>query len=112
MPLKDVLGLEPASSVIQNRGEGDVGGGVYVGHPSEEVGTYDVVVTNPPHSAIALEYDANTMTAPRVTAKGGRLIAEQIKAVARQHGVPIVENRPQAQTLYRDSQAQRSVRYP
>ena len=58
-------------------------------------------ITNPHQIAIALEYDADAMRAPQVTAKGVRLIAEQIKAVGRQHGVPIVENRPLAQTLYR-----------
>jgi flagellar biosynthetic protein FlhB len=61
----------------------------------------DVVVTNPVHLAVALEYDARVAPAPRVTAKGAGAVAERIKAVAREHGVPVVENRPLAQALYR-----------
>ncbi|HLY67407.1 MAG TPA: EscU/YscU/HrcU family type III secretion system export apparatus switch protein, partial [Chloroflexota bacterium] len=61
----------------------------------------DVVITNPTHLAIALQYDASKMAAPKVIAKGQRLIAEQIKEIARAHGVPLVENKPLAQALYR-----------
>lgn len=61
----------------------------------------DVVITNPTHLAIALQYDASKMAAPRVVAKGQRLVAEQIKEIARAHGVPLVENKPLAQALYR-----------
>ncbi len=61
----------------------------------------DVVITNPTHFAVALQYDASKMAAPRVVAKGQRLIAEQIKALARQHGIPLVENKPLAQALYK-----------
>jgi flagellar biosynthetic protein FlhB len=61
----------------------------------------DVVITNPVRLAVALEYIKANMNAPRVTAKGAALIAEKIKEVARQNGVPIVEDKPLAQTLYR-----------
>ncbi|HLY66263.1 MAG TPA: EscU/YscU/HrcU family type III secretion system export apparatus switch protein, partial [Chloroflexota bacterium] len=61
----------------------------------------DVVITNPTHLAIALQYDAAKMAAPRVVAKGQRLVAEQIKEIARTHGVPLVENKPLAQALFR-----------
>jgi flagellar biosynthetic protein FlhB len=60
----------------------------------------DVVVTNPTHYAVALEYKPQKMQAPLVTAKGQMLIAEQIKRVAREHGVPVVENPPLARALY------------
>lgn len=60
----------------------------------------DVVVTNPNHYAVALEYRQETMEAPMVTAKGQDLIAENIKRVARENGVPIVENKPLARALY------------
>jgi flagellar biosynthetic protein FlhB len=60
----------------------------------------DVVVTNPTHYAVALEYRRETMEAPMVTAKGQDLIAENIKRVARENGVPIVENKPLARALY------------
>ncbi|MEI6668802.1 MAG: EscU/YscU/HrcU family type III secretion system export apparatus switch protein [Acidobacteriota bacterium] len=60
-----------------------------------------VVVTNPTHYAMALEYHRGTMPAPRVLAKGKNLIAQRIKAIAREHGVPIVENPPLAQALFK-----------
>jgi len=58
-----------------------------------------VVVVNPTHIAVALEYEPKTMRAPRVTAKGKRRIAERILAIARAHGVPIVQDIPLARTL-------------
>ena len=61
----------------------------------------DVVITNPFHIAIALRYDTAITNAPQVTAKGARLIAEKIKKAAREAGVPVIENRPLAQTLYK-----------
>ncbi|HOV37752.1 MAG TPA: flagellar biosynthesis protein FlhB [Spirochaetales bacterium] len=60
----------------------------------------DVVVTNPTHYAVALEYKTETMEAPMVTAKGQDLIAENIKRVANEHEVPIIENKPLARALY------------
>jgi flagellar biosynthetic protein FlhB len=62
----------------------------------------DVVVTNPVHVAVALLYLPGEMSAPRVVAKGARLMAERIKEIARANGVPIVQNPPLAQALYRD----------
>lgn len=61
----------------------------------------DVVVTNPTHIAVALEYDASRMSAPTVIAKGQCLLAERIKAIAEAHGIPIVENVEVARLLYR-----------
>ncbi|MCS6950780.1 MAG: flagellar biosynthesis protein FlhB [Armatimonadota bacterium] len=61
----------------------------------------DVVVTNPTHYAVALQYDAQRMAAPTVVAKGMNLIALRIREIAQQHGVPIVHNPPLAQSLYR-----------
>jgi flagellar biosynthetic protein FlhB len=60
-----------------------------------------VVVTNPTHYAVALGFDFKTMETPRVLAKGRNLLAEEIKAEARWAGVPIVENPPVAQSIYR-----------
>jgi|DewCreStandDraft_5_1066085.scaffolds.fasta_scaffold01062_17 flagellar biosynthetic protein FlhB len=60
-----------------------------------------VVVTNPVHIAVALRYEPTEMAAPVVVAKGARLMAERIKELARRHGVPVVENPPLAQALYR-----------
>ncbi len=60
----------------------------------------DVVITNPTHYAVALEWDRSTMPAPTLTAKGVNEVAERIKAIAREAEVPIVENKPLARTLY------------
>jgi len=59
-----------------------------------------VVITNPTEYAVALEYGVE-MEAPVVVAKGRNLIAEQIREVARWHGIPVVENVPLAHALYR-----------
>jgi flagellar biosynthetic protein FlhB len=60
----------------------------------------DVVVTNPTHFAVALEYDQEKMHAPRVVAKGADLLALRVRQVAAAHGVPIVERPPLARGLY------------
>jgi flagellar biosynthetic protein FlhB len=59
-----------------------------------------VVVTNPTHVAVALEYQRDRMYAPKVVAKGGDHMAERIKKVAREHSVPIVENVALARALF------------
>jgi flagellar biosynthetic protein FlhB len=66
-----------------------------------DVGKAAVVLTNPTHYAVALGFDFLTMEAPKVLAKGRNLLAEEIKAEARWACVPIVENPPLAQSLYR-----------
>ena len=60
----------------------------------------DVVVTNPTHFAVAIEFDPASMAVPTVTAKGADEMALRIRAIAREHGVPVVENRPLARALY------------
>ncbi len=60
----------------------------------------DVVVTNPTHVSVALQYDAETMAAPRVTAKGADHMAIRIRQIAAAAGVPILERPPLARTLY------------
>jgi flagellar biosynthetic protein FlhB len=67
-----------------------------------------VVVTNPTHFAVALEYRPD-MAAPRVLAKGRNQLAEQIKRVAYWHEVPVMENRPLAQALYRSVEVGQSI---
>jgi flagellar biosynthetic protein FlhB len=68
-----------------------------------------VVLTNPTHYAVALSFDFVTMEAPKVLAKGRNLLAEEIKAEARWAGVPIVENPPLAQSLYRTVEVGQSI---
>lgn len=67
----------------------------------QEVPNADVVVTNPTHLAVALRYDRKTMRAPRVVAKGSRLNALRIREIARQHQVPILENKPLARLMFK-----------
>lgn len=69
----------------------------------------DVVITNPTHYAVALKYDASKMKAPLVVAKGQRLMAQQIKTIARAHGIPLVENKPLAQALYKAVEVDREI---
>jgi flagellar biosynthesis protein FlhB len=59
-----------------------------------------VVVTNPTHFAVALEWDEIQMDAPVVTAKGADLVAKRIRDIAKEHNIPIMENPPLARTLY------------
>lgn len=66
-----------------------------------EVPKSDVVITNPTHLAVALRFDPAEMAAPRVVAKGADHIAERIRDIAREHNVPLVENKPLAQALYK-----------
>jgi len=61
----------------------------------------DVVVTNPTEIAVAIKYDAPKMEAPVVLAKGKGALAERIRRVAIENGIPIVEKKPLAQALYR-----------
>jgi flagellar biosynthetic protein FlhB len=60
----------------------------------------DVVITNPTHLSIALRYDHTTMNAPVVVAKGARLVALRIREIAREHGIPIRENKLLARAMY------------
>lgn len=64
------------------------------------VETADVVITNPTHYAVAIKYDEAKYEAPLVVAKGMDLVAENIKKVAREHHVHIVQNPPLARSLY------------
>ncbi len=62
----------------------------------------DVVITNPTHYAVALEFKPEKMDTPVVVAKGQDNIALMIRNIARKHNVPIVENRPLARLLFAD----------
>jgi flagellar biosynthesis protein FlhB len=62
--------------------------------------TASVIITNPTHYAVALRYSTD-MSAPLVVAKGMNYLAERIKQIGRDHGVPLIENKPLAQALYK-----------
>ena len=73
------------------------------------VPTADVIVTNPTEIAVALQYKPDRMAAPVVVAKGAGFVAARIREIARQHGIPIVENKPVARTLFKLVQIGREV---
>ena len=64
----------------------------------------DVVITNPTHFAVSMKYERGVDDAPKVTAKGADEIAFQIRRIAAENNVPVVENRPLARGLYTDTE--------
>jgi len=75
----------------------------------QEVPKADVVITNPTHLAIALKYEFGKMDAPKVVAKGANLIAEKIKQIAIEHNIPIIEDKPLAQLIYKSVDIDESI---
>lgn len=75
----------------------------------EKVPTADVVIVNPTHYAVALEYKAGRQHAPRVVAKGADLIALTIRELAKKSRVPIVEAPPLARALYRSTELEAEI---
>lgn len=69
---------------------------------SQSVPQADVIVTNPTHFAVALQYDSETMAAPKVVAKGADYMAMRIRQIAAMHGVPVIERKELARALYRE----------
>lgn len=70
------------------------------GRMMADVPNADVVITNPTHLALALQYDKKSMAAPTLIAKGEGLVAEKIKEIAKEHDVPLVEDKPLARALF------------
>ncbi|MCU1324017.1 MAG: type secretion exporter [Acidobacteriaceae bacterium] len=68
-----------------------------------------VVITNPTHYAVALEFSFETMSAPTVLAKGRDLFAAEIREEARWLGIPMIENPPLARSLYRMAEPGQSI---
>lgn len=67
----------------------------------QAVAEADVVLVNPTHVAVALKYDTDAMAAPTVMAKGGDLLCEKIKEIARAHRVPIVHRPELARAIFK-----------
>ena len=67
----------------------------------EAVPEATVVVTNPTHLAVALKFESADMIAPQVVAKGAGHVAQRIKALAKEHNVPVIEQKPLAQALFK-----------
>jgi flagellar biosynthetic protein FlhB len=68
---------------------------------SAAVPTADVVVTNPEHIAVAIRYDADAMSAPKVVAKGADYLALRIRQLALRYEIPVIERKPLARALYK-----------
>ncbi|MGU7784531.1 flagellar biosynthesis protein FlhB [Burkholderia sp. PU8-34] len=69
----------------------------------------DVVVTNPTHFAVALQYTDGAMRAPKVVAKGVNLVAARIRELAAEHNVPLLEAPPLARALYHNVELEREI---
>jgi flagellar biosynthetic protein FlhB len=77
----------------------------------QDVPKADVVIVNPTHIAIAIKYDPELAPAPIVLAIGMNKIAERIKEIAAEHGVPMVENRPVARALLKNAKVGTMIPY-
>jgi flagellar biosynthetic protein FlhB len=75
----------------------------------QEVPKADVVITNPTHFAVALQYDGAKMDAPRVIAKGQDYLALRIREIAKKNNVVLMENKPLARALFERSQLGDSI---
>lgn len=69
----------------------------------------DVILTNPIHLAVAVAYDREEMNAPQVLAKGASAVAERIKERAREHEIPIIENKELARALFRTTEVGQEI---
>jgi flagellar biosynthetic protein FlhB len=78
----------------------------------QDVARATVVITNPTHFAVALEYRRAAMAAPVVLAKGADEVALRIRETARSHGVPIIENKALAQALFRTAEIGQTIPAP
>ena len=79
------------------------------GRQAGAVPNADVVVSNPIHLAIAIKYTASDMKAPKVIAKGKRLFANEIKRIASENNIPVIENRQLARGLFEISQVDHEI---
>ncbi|MBI0157118.1 flagellar biosynthesis protein FlhB [Gilliamella sp. M0364] len=75
----------------------------------KDVPKANVIVTNPTHYAVALQYDEKTMSAPKILAKGTDNIASKIKQIAQEHQIPQLEAPPLARALYRHGEIGKSI---
>ena len=74
-----------------------------------EVPKADVIITNPEHYSVAVKYDSDNMGAPIVVAKGVDIIAMQIRKIAREHEVPILQAPPLARALHHTTEIDEEI---
>jgi len=75
----------------------------------KEVAKATAVIVNPTHYAVAILYEMESMAAPRVLAKGKNYLARRIRELALEHAVPIIENQPLAQALYKSAEVGQEI---
>ncbi|MDA7978145.1 MAG: flagellar biosynthesis protein FlhB [Pirellulales bacterium] len=75
----------------------------------QDVPKADVVVTNPTHLAVAIQYEPMTMNAPIIVAKGQGSMAERIRRIALEHQIPVLERKPLAQALYHNVEVNQPI---
>ena len=68
-----------------------------------------MIVTNPEHISVAIQYDPATMQAPRIVAMGADHLAFRIRQIAMKHAIPIVERKPLARALYAQSKVGQEI---
>jgi len=78
-------------------------------HMMKEVPKATAVIVNPTHYSVAIRYEMEGMAAPRVVAKGKNYLARRIRELAMEHEVPIVENQPLAQALYKSAEVGQEI---
>ena len=75
----------------------------------KEIPQATAVIVNPTHYSVAIRYEMESMAAPRVLAKGRNYLALRIREIALEHEVPIVENQPLAQALYKTAEVGQEI---
>lgn len=70
----------------------------------QEIPSADVIITNPTHYAVGIKYDKDLYDAPYIIAKGQDNLAQKIKEIAKEHKIPVVENKPLARSLYANAE--------
>jgi len=78
-------------------------------HMMKEIPNATAVIVNPTHFSVAIRYEMESMAAPRVLAKGKNYLALRIRQIAIEHEVPIVENQPLAQALYKSAEVGQEI---
>jgi flagellar biosynthetic protein FlhB len=75
----------------------------------KDISKATAVIVNPTHYAVAIRYEIDSMAAPMVLAKGRNYLARRIREIAMDHQIPIVENQPLAQALYKSAEVGQEI---
>jgi len=75
----------------------------------KEIPQATAVIVNPTHYSVAIRYEMESMAAPMVLAKGKNYLARRIRQIANEHQIPVVENQPLAQALYKSAEVGQEI---